>query len=92
MIKKQVQDIKDWNIKDKVKLIAGSIEENDDFSGFNYFEDLISYYFYNDKDSQIIKEKMDNLIKLFEEANSKGEEEFEKFQDMDFEEEIWNMI
>lgn len=82
----------DWNIKDKVKLIAGTIEENDDKSGFNYFEDLIPYYFSEDEDLPLIKEKMDNLIKLFEKANSEGEEEFEKFQDMDFEDDIWEMI
>ena len=32
------------NIKEKVKLIAGTIERNDDNTGFNYFEDLIPFF------------------------------------------------
>ena len=82
----------DWNIKDKVKLIAGTIEENDDKSGFNYFEEMMNWYYSTDPDFIIIKEKMDNLIKLFEKYNSEGDEAFEKFQDMDFEDEVWGMI
>lgn len=85
-------NVKNWDIKEKVKLIAGTIEENDDNSGFNYFEDLIQFYFSEDADITIIKDKMNNFIKLFVENKAKGEEEFQKFLDLDFEEEIWEMI
>ena len=34
---KKVKNISSWDIKDKVKLIAGTVTENDDKSGFNYF-------------------------------------------------------
>jgi len=74
------------NIKEKVKLIAGTIERNDNNIGFNYFEELIPFYFSNDEDIDIIKEKMNNLISLI---NQDG---IEKFLDLDFETEIWEMI
>ena len=80
------------NIKEKVKLIVGSIEKNDNNNEFNYFEDLIPFYFADDKDFSIIKEKMDNLIKLMTEKYNEGTDAFEKFNDLDFEEEIWEII
>ena len=89
---KKEKNIKDWDIKEKVKLIAETIEQNDDESGFNYFEELIPFYFSEDSDMPVIKEKMDNLIKLLEKVNSQGEEAFEKFENLDFENEIWKMI
>lgn len=80
------------NIKEKVKWIASTIEQNDNDNGFNYFEDMMNGIFADDSDLLIIKEKMDNLIKLFEKINAEGEEEFEKFMDLDFEDDIWNLI
>jgi hypothetical protein len=77
------------NIKEKVKLIAGTIEKNDNNDGFNYFENLISFYFANDNDYQIIKEKMNNLIKLL---STFDEKELKNFENLDFETEIWEMI
>ena len=89
---KKERNIKDWDIKEKVKLIAGTIEQNDNENGFNYFEELIPFYFSEDSDMSVIKEKMTNLIKLLEKVNSQVIEAFEKFEDLDFEEEIWEMI
>ena len=75
-----------WDIKDKVKLIASSIEQNDNDDNYNYFTELIPYYFSDDKDLLIIQEKMDNLMNLL---NKEG---MDKLGDMDFEKEIWNLI
>jgi len=83
---------KNMNIKEKVKLVAETIEENDDNNGFNYFEDLISFYFSNDPDISIIKEKLNNLISLMAKKKNEGAQEFEKFIDLDFENEVWYMI
>ena len=83
---------KDIDIKEKVKRIASTIEQNDNDNGFNYFEEMMNGIFVDDSDLPIIKEKMDNLIKLFEKINAEGEEEFEKFMDLDFEDDIWNLI
>lgn len=83
---------RELNIKEKVVRIASTIEQNDNNNGFNYFEEMMNYYYSNDPDFPIIKQKMDNLIKLLEEINLKGEEELEKFQDLDFEDVIWKMI
>jgi GTP-binding protein EngB required for normal cell division len=77
------------NIKEKVKRIASTIEQNDNGNGYNYFEEMMKYYYSADSDFTIIKQKMDNLIKLLE---SKTEEEVDEFMDLDFEEEIWEMI
>ena len=91
-MKKEIKNVSNWDIKDKVKLIAGTIVENDDQNGFNYFEDLIPFYFTNDNDLLLIKEKMNNLINLLNEAKKQSSVEFEKIQDMDFEDEIWYKI
>jgi hypothetical protein len=55
--------MRDWDIKDKVKLIAGNIVENDNNSGFSYYEDLIPYYFDDDPDRPVIQKKMDNIMR-----------------------------
>lgn len=81
-----MKDTSNWNIKDKVKLIAGSIEQNDNDDNYSYFTDLISFHFSNDKDLPIIQEKMNNLMILL---NKEG---MDKLGDMDFEEEIWDLI
>lgn len=80
------------NLKEKVSSIVSTIEENDNHDGFNYFEELMNNKYSNDPDFHIIKEKMDNLIVLLNKVNKEGEESFEKFQDLDFETEIWDMI
>ena len=76
----------DWDIKDKVKLIAGTIEKNDNDDNYNYFTDLISFHFSNDKDLPVIQEKMNNLMNLL---NKEG---MDKLGNMDFETEIWDLI
>jgi hypothetical protein len=58
---------------------------------FCYFEEMMNVRFSKDPDFPIIKEKMDNLVALFYEKN-KNPEEFEKFLEMDLEEEVWDMI
>lgn len=80
------------NIKEKVILIAGTIEENDAKDGFNYLEDLITFHFSNDFDISIIKEKLNNLISLMAKKKNEGPQEFDNFIDLDFEDEIWYMI
>lgn len=81
-----MKDTTNWDIKDKVKLIVASIEKNDNDDNYNYFTDLISYHFSDDKDLPMIQEKMDNLMNLL---NTEG---MSKLEDMDFETEIWNLI
>lgn len=81
------KNISDWNIKEKVRLIVGNIEKNDDDITYGYFTDLIPYYFSDDKDLPIIQEKMDNLMKIL---NTEGG--FDKIKHMDFENEIWDLI
>ena len=80
------------NIKEKVLYIASTIEQNDNDNGFNYFEEMMNSIFKNDSELPIIKQKLDNLVKLLGNKFEQGEEEFEKFQDLDFEEDIWEMI
>jgi helix-turn-helix protein len=80
---------KDMNIKEKVKWVVSTMEITHYQEKYSYFEDMMYGIFKNDDDLPIIKSKMDNLVKLLE---SKNEEEFEKFMDLDFEEEIWDMI
>ena len=83
--------VRDWDIKDKVKLIAGSIVENDDNSGYSYYEDLIPYYFDDDPHRPLIQKKMDNVMTLLNNA-ANNEDELNKIWDMDFEDEIWYII
>lgn len=79
------------DIKEKVKCIASTMEIGDNQTEFDYFESMMNSYFENDPDLPIIKSKMNNLIKLLE-IKSSNREEFQKFVNLDFEEEIWNMI
>jgi hypothetical protein len=85
------RDTRNWDIKKKVRLIASSIEQNDNDPGFNYFEDLITYYFEDDPDRPLIKEKMDNIMALLNSA-ANNEDELSRIMDMDFEDEMWYII
>ena len=77
---------------EKVTRLVSTIVENDDKNGFSYFEEMMNENYSNDPDFLLIKEKMDNLISLMFKIKQESEEEFEKFIDLDFEEEVWNMI
>ena len=55
---------------------------------FYYFNEMLKAF--DESDSKIIKEKMDNLISLLEEVEAKGE--MDEFNELDFENEIWEMI
>lgn len=78
--------VSDWDIKEKVKLIVTTISKKDNEEVYGYFTDLIPYYFSNDKDLPIIQEKMDNLMNIL---NTEG---MSRIQNMDFEEQIWDLI
>ena len=78
------------NIKEKVKWVASTMDIDTDQTEFEYFEDMMYGIFADDSDLPIIKEKMDNLVKLLGEKNAAGE--LDAFMDLDFEEEIWEMI
>ena len=82
---KKPKNILEWDIKEKVKLIASTIEQNDNDPGFNYYEDLISFHFGDDPDLPIIQQKMDNIMKLLNEASIS---DLKKIWEMDFEDEI----
>ena len=60
--------VRDWDIKEKVRLIVGSIERNDNNPGYSYFEDLIPYFFKDDPDLPVIQQKMDNIMTLLNAA------------------------
>lgn len=84
---KGAKKVSDWNIKEKVRLIVGSIEKNDDGITYGYPTDLIPYYFEDDKDLPIIQEKMDNLMNILSTEGG-----FDRIKNMDFETEIWDLI
>lgn len=79
-------------LQKKVVSIAYTIKQNDQKNGFSYYEELLNDLYSNDPDFLIIKSKLDNLVNLLQEANLKGDEEFKKFESLDFEDEIWHMI
>jgi len=79
--------LKDIDIKGKVKMVAETISVDND-GVFHYFEDMLGTF--NESDSSIIKEKMDNLVTLLGEVNAKSE--MDSFGELDFETEIWEMI
>jgi len=79
-------------LKEKVAQIVATIEPRDDNKGFCYFEKMMEEIYKNDPELPIIKEKMDNLITLLNNESSKNDEEFKKFESLDFEDEIWYMI
>lgn len=80
-------DIQDMNIKEKALEFVSTIEKNDNDDGYNYFEGMISS---SDPDYIVLKEKMDNLMILLKDIDSKGE--MDAFNELDFEEDIWDMI
>ena len=85
-------DLKTMTLKEKVLFVASAMDIDENQNEFGYFEDMMNGMFENDPELPLIKEKMDNLVKLFYEAKAKGKEEYQKFLDLDFEEEIWEMI
>lgn len=85
------RNAKNWPIKEKVRLIVGSIERNDNDPGYNYFKDLIPYFFEGDPDRPIIQQKMDNIMTLLNNA-ANNEAELNKIMQMDFEDEMWYII
>lgn len=84
-----MKSIDKMTIKEKVMWVISTMEITKYQTKYNYFEDMMYDIFKNDTDLPIIKSKMDNLVKLLE---SKNKEEFEIFMDLDFENEIWEMI
>lgn len=83
---------KEWkDVKEKVLYIVSTMDIMEGDTEFSYFNELMEYIFVNDPDFPVIKEKMDNLVSLCYEKN-KDPEEFRKFLDLDFEDEIWYMI
>jgi len=74
------------NIQEKTKMVVETIVKSD--NGFAYFEDMLKTF--DSDDAKIIKEKMDNLVILLGNVESKGE--MEEFENLDFETEIWKMI
>jgi UDP-N-acetylglucosamine 2-epimerase len=79
-------------LKGKVARIVSTIKQNDQKNGFTYYMELLTDLYSNDSDYTIIKSKMDNLIELLQKVNLQGDEEFKKFESLDFEDEIWYMI
>ncbi len=73
------------DIKEKTKMVIETLVKDE--NGYEYFYDMLKMF--NDDDSLIVKEKMDNLVNLL---NDMSDDEYEKFEDLDFEDEIWNMI
>jgi len=80
------------NLKEKVMFVISAMDMNENQTEFGYFEDMMNGIFESDPELPLIKEKMDNLIALLYEVKAKGEEEYQKFLDLDFEEDIWEMI
>lgn len=86
-MKKMPKSVRDWDIKEKVRLIVSNIDKNDDEVTYGYPTDLIPYFFEDDPDIPIIQQKMDNLMKIL---NTEGG--FDRIKNMDFEDEIWYML
>ena len=81
------------NIKEKVVYIVNTMDMDDEHdTEFSYFKELMENVFANDTDLPIIRKKMDSLVDLCYKKRTEGDEAFEKLLDMDFEEEIWEMI
>lgn len=79
--------------KEKVSKMVSTVTVSDlDKSKFHYFEGMMVSYFGEDEDYPVVKEKMDNLIKLMEAKLAEGKEEYQKFISLDLEEEIWELI
>ena len=93
-MKKMPKDVRDWDIKAKVRLIVATIERNDNDPGYNYYEDLIPYYFEDDPDLPVIQQKMDNIMKLLNSAAADidNDAELSKIMNMDFEDEMWYIV
>jgi hypothetical protein len=85
-------DLKTMTLKEKVIYVVSAMDMNENQTEFGYFEDMMNSMFENDPELPNIKEKMDNLISLLYDVKSRGEEEYQKFLDLDFETEIWEMI
>lgn len=85
------RDSLNWDIKAKVRLIASTIEQNDNDPGFSYYEDLILFHFEGDPDLPLIKQKMDNIMALLN-AAATNEDEINRIWDMDFEDELWYIV
>ena len=87
------KSVRDWDIKAKVRLIVGTIEKNDFDPGYNYFEDLIPFYFKDDPDLPIIQQKMDNIMALLNgAATNEDHNELTRIMNMDFEDEMWYIV
>lgn len=80
------------NIKEKVVMVASSMEIEMTDTNFDYDKAGMNIMFGNDEDLPIIKEKMDNIVKLLKEKKNESEEAFTQFMNLDFEDEIWYMI
>ncbi|MFW6233431.1 MAG: hypothetical protein ACOC3Z_02090 [Nanoarchaeota archaeon] len=72
-------------MKKKVMLVASTMLEDG-----SYWNELLVDMFGNDKDYHIIKEKIENLSKLYKEKSKSNE--LDELLDMDFGTEIWDMI
>lgn len=72
-------------LKKKVMLVASTMLEDG-----SYWNELLVDMFGNDKDYHIIKEKIENLSKLYKEKSKSNE--LDELLDMDFGTEIWDMI
>jgi len=83
---------KEMNIKEKVVMVASSMEIEMTDTNFDYDKAGMNIMFGNDEDLPIIKEKMDNIVKLLKEKKNESEEAFTQFMNLDFEDEIWYMI
>lgn len=79
-----------WD-KEKVKLIVGSMVKNDNNQTFSYYEELIPFHFENDPDRLLIQDKMDNIMALLNGAAT-NEDGLTRIMNMDFEDEMWNII
>lgn len=92
-MKKRPKSVRVWDIKEKVKLIAGTTVRSDNGPEYIYFEDLIPYHFKDDPDLPIIQQKMDNIMKLLNAAaTNEDPNELNKIWDMDFEDELWYIV
>ena len=75
------------DIKQKTKMVVETIVKSED-GKFHYFEEMLATF--EKEDAEVIKEKMDNLVTLLEDVEAKGE--MKQFSELDFEDEIWEMI
>ena len=78
------------NLQDKVNLIVSTLRYDDKDNTFDYSNRLLLEKFKNDNDFEIIKNKINNLVKKLN--SFKNEKSLNEYLNRDFETDIWNEI